>query len=58
MDYDDSAFYYFGFAMLTCCLVPATWYMVLKPVLFGEETINYRLKSCKCDFCSDRLKKR
>ena len=58
LDYDDSAFYYFGFAMLLVCLLPATWYMVLKPVLFGEETINYRLKSCNCGFCSERLKKR
>lgn len=36
LDYDDSAFYYFGLAMLFIVLVPASYYMIIKPVLFGE----------------------
>lgn len=58
LDYDDSAFYYFSMSMLMVVLLPATWYMVLKPVLFGETSINYALKNCTCKICIDRLKKR
>lgn len=58
LDYDDSAFYYFGLSMLLIVLLPGTWYMVLKPVIFGETTINYSLKSCKCYICIERLNKR
>ena len=50
LDYDDSAFYYFGMAMLNMVLIPATYYLVVKPVLFGESPINWRLKNCQCDF--------
>lgn len=51
LDYDDSAFYYFGMSMLLVTLIPATWYMVFKPILFGETTINYHLKNCLCYIC-------
>jgi hypothetical protein len=40
LDYDDSAFYYFGLSMLFVILVPLTWLLILKPVLFGEYYIN------------------
>jgi len=29
LNYDDSAFYYFGLASLTMGLIPATYYMVI-----------------------------
>lgn len=29
LDYDDSAFYYFGLAFLTIGLIPATYYTVI-----------------------------
>ena len=58
LDYDDSAFYYFGLAMLLVTLLPATWYMIVKPILFGEISINYSLKNCTCSICVDRMKKR
>ena len=46
LDYDDSAFYYFGLAMLFVVLVPATWILIFKPMLFGEYSINYSLLNC------------
>lgn len=46
LDYDDSAFYYFGLAMLVVVSIPLTWHLVIKPVLFGEMTINHSLKNC------------
>ena len=58
LDYDDAAFYYFGLAMLLVVLLPATWYMILQPMIFGENTINHSIKSCKCNICLDRMKKR
>jgi len=58
LDYDDSAFYYFGLALLLIALIPATWYMIIKPILFGEFSINHSLKNCKCFICIARMKKR
>jgi len=58
LDYDESAFYYFCLAMLMIVLVPATYYMLIQPVLFGEFSINTELKNCKCDNCTSRLTKR
>lgn len=46
LDYDDSAFYYFGLSMLFVTLVPATYFMIIKPVLFGEYSINYSILNC------------
>jgi len=40
LDYDDSAFYYFSVALLLLGLVPATWYMIISPMLYGEVSIN------------------
>ena len=51
LDYDDSAFYYFGLAMLMIVLIPLTYIMLVKPILFGEMNINYSIKNCKCDIC-------
>jgi hypothetical protein len=46
LDYDDSAFYYFGLSMLLIVLVPATYFMIIQPVLFGEYSINYSILNC------------
>jgi hypothetical protein len=46
LDYDDSAFYYFGLSMLFVVLVPATYFMIIKPALFGEYSINYSILNC------------
>ena len=46
LDYDDSAFYYFGLAMLVVTAVPLTYIMVIKPILFGDMNINHGLKNC------------
>jgi hypothetical protein len=48
LDYDDSAFYYFGLSMLFVVLVPLTWLLIIKPVLFGEYSINFSLLNCGC----------
>lgn len=58
LDYDDSAFYYFGLAILLISLIPATYYMILEPMLFGDIRVNYSNKNCKCDTCLDRINKR
>lgn len=58
LDYDDSAFYYFGLAMLNVILIPTTYYLILKPVLFGEWSVSRYLKNCKCEICTKRLEKR
>jgi hypothetical protein len=46
LDYDDSAFYYFGLALLLIGLVPATWYMIIQPIIYGENGINQTYKNC------------
>lgn len=48
MDYDDSAFYYFGMAMLGVILIPLTYNWFLKPIFYGEIQINYSNKNCEC----------
>jgi translocation protein SEC63 len=56
LDYDDSAFYYFGLSMLFVVLVPLTWLLIIKPVLFGEYSINYSLLNCGCNICLDKIR--
>ena len=51
LDYDDSAFYYFGLAMLCIVLTPVSYYALFKPVFYGEHCINYNIKNCECDLC-------
>ena len=46
LDYDDSAFYYFGLALLLLFMVPATWYMIISPIIYGEISINTQIKNC------------
>jgi translocation protein SEC63 len=59
LDYDDSAFYYFSVAMLTIVLVPSTYVMLIKPVIFGGDfSINYSIKNCACETCVKRMQTR
>jgi preprotein translocase subunit Sec63 len=58
LDYDDSAFYYFGLAMLVVVTIPLTWKMIIQPVLFGDTSINHKLKNCKCHHCESRMDNR
>jgi len=46
LDYDDSAFYYFSAAILLVILIPCTWIMLIKPLLYGDIAINYHIKNC------------
>ena len=58
LDYDDSAFYYFGLALLTVSAVPLTYLLIIKPILYGEMSINHRLNNCLCYICEARMAKR
>ena len=58
LDYDDSAFYYFGLAMLLIVLLPLTWLLVLKPVFKGEIRINHKIKNCQCSTCTKKIAER
>ena len=44
--------------MLVVTTVPMTWYLIIKPVLFGEMQINRKLKNCQCAHCNERMAKR
>jgi preprotein translocase subunit Sec63 len=46
LDYDDSAFYYFGLAMLVVTVLPLTYVMIIKPIFYGDMSINHNLKNC------------
>ena len=58
LDYDDSAFYYFGLAMLMIVLIPCTYIMLIKPVFFGDISLNYSIKNCKCEICQKKMRER
>lgn len=57
-EYDDAAFYYFTVAMLIIILVPATYNMIISPILYGDLQVNTKLKNCECKICKDRIKER
>ena len=58
LDYDDSAFYYFSLSFLLLILFPATYYMIIKPIFFGDIKVNYHNKNCKCYICVHKLAER
>ena len=58
LNYDDTAFYYWAFAMLFVGLVPATYWLVVQPALFGEMVIKTSIKNCACQTCEARMQKR
>jgi preprotein translocase subunit Sec63 len=39
-------------------LLPVTWSLVLKPIIFGEIQRGSDIKSCECKQCTARLEKR
>lgn len=57
-NYDDTAFYIYGFSILTVLLTPLTWKLVLKPIFFYDFYIPSNTKTCQCDICTKRLQKR
>lgn len=58
LKYDSTAFYYFAVAILVVALIPATFFLVIKPMTVGEMIINTSIKNCQCDLCVKRMKKR
>ena len=46
LEYDDSAFYYFSLALLTCCVLPFTYY-TLKAMIFGTVHLDTHAKNAK-----------
>ena len=55
LDYDDSAFYYFGLAMLVITLTPTTYFALIKPMFYGAYKVNYSIKNCRCDACAQKI---
>ena len=58
LGYDDSAFYYFILALLLIVLIPATYKMILEPMIYGDFNFNSSLKNPECDLFKERMKKR
>jgi translocation protein SEC63 len=58
LDYDDSAFYYFSLTLGLVFLLPATWYVLLKPIFRGDFSIAYTFKNCPCKLCTEKLNDR
>ena len=48
LNFDDSAFYYYMFGFLFFLLLPLTYLLVIKPMLFGEMIIKTSIKNCQC----------
>lgn len=47
LTFDDTAFYFFSFAMLFVLLAPATIYLLIKPIFFGDLVIKEKsIKNC------------
>lgn len=44
--------------MLNVVLIPATYNLIIKPVVFGEFTVDSRMKNCQCQQCVGRLEAR
>ena len=51
LEYDDGAFYYFSFAVLTFVLAPLA-YNILSTMIWGEITISDFPSACKCARCT------
>ena len=59
LKYDSTAFYYFALAILVVALIPATFYLVIRPMTVGEMIIKTTsIKNCQCKLCVERMKKR
>ena len=46
LEYDDSAFYYFSLALLTCMSMPVTYY-TLYAIIFGNVHLDTGAKNAK-----------
>jgi translocation protein SEC63 len=46
LEYDDSAFYYFSMALLTCMTLPVTYY-TLYAIAFGNVKLDTKAKNAK-----------
>ena len=57
LDYDDSAFYYFFISILTCIILPYTYYLI-KNMILGEKKIDVKGKNCECTKCKETFKAR
>lgn len=57
LDYDDSAFYIFFIALLTCLLFPFT-YNLLKTMIHGEMQVDTKAQSCQCARCQKLLQEK
>ena len=44
--------------MMMIFLLPATYYLVISPVLYGDVQINHSLRNCECQICKERMVKR
>lgn len=51
LEYDDSAFYYFSFAILSAMLIPFTW-SILSSMLWGDFSVTEFPSACKCARCT------
>ena len=51
MEYDDSAFYYFSFSILSAILLPYT-YSLLSSMCFGDYKVEEYPGQCKCTRCA------
>lgn len=57
LEHDDNAFNYFTIAFLATCLVPMTYFFILRPMLMGEMVIqnDWSIKNCQCKICQKRI---
>ena len=51
LEYDDSAFYYFSFAILSAILIPFIW-SILSSMIWGDVTVTDYPAACKCARCT------
>jgi preprotein translocase subunit Sec63 len=58
LNFDDTAFIYFAFAMLVVLLLPASYWLVLRPMTTGTMIINTSIKNCQCQGCQKRMRER
>ena len=57
LDYDDSAFYYFSFALLTFAMIPY-WYFTLKALFADKVQAEKQGKHCESQWFQDLLSKK
>ena len=58
LNYDDTAFLYYAFAMLICGLIPGTYYALVKPIRDVQIADGPDMRNCQCKLCVTRLTER